>query len=231
MTPSPIKMMSLLWDEPVGPVRAAVIVQHGFARAPQRLAGIAGLLAARGLLVVRPRVPSLRPRHSLQDSRWLDDLGREIISQIRRRAGDRPIIGVGHSAGAAVVSGWSADLAGLILLDPVDRHGRIADLARADARNDVPLRVISADPSGCNRHGRAAESLAAAGRIEAGTTWVTIEHTAHQDPERIPASLEPADVADDDLLARWACGRGGTSERVCRWGHRLVEDIEAFLPM
>lgn len=222
--------MSSLWDSPDGQVRAAIIAQHGFARSPERLSGIAGALCERGFLVVRPEVPSLRPRHSLQDPRWLDALGQEIVAEIRGRAGRVPILGVGHSAGAAVVSGWASHLAGLVLLDPVDRHGRIERLGRDDPTGMAPaLRVISADPSACNRHGLAARRLAAAGCLRAGSTWTTIEGTAHQDPERIPASLAIEDVRDSDLIARLACGRGGTADSVCRWGSRLVEDVEQIV--
>lgn len=221
--------MSLLWDDPVGSVRAAVIIQHGFARTPEHLAGLAGAAAANGFLVVRPRVPSLRPRNSLQDEAWLDTLGAEVRAAIQRRAGHLGIIGVGHSAGAAVVSGWSRDLDGLILLDPVDRHGRIDRLGRTDPGGDEPpIRVISAEPSSCNRHGLAARRLAAAGCIRAGSTWTLINGTAHPDPERIPASLAPADVADSDLLARLVCGRGGDAEAVCRWGETIVEELESM---
>lgn len=220
--------MSLLWDSPPGSMRAAVIIQHGFARTPQHLAGLAGAVADRGFLVVRPRVPSLRPRRSLHDEGWLDALGQEVVSAIRSRVGNLPIIAVGHSVGAAVVAGWGPDLTGLILLDPVDRYGRIDQVGRADrSREHPPLRVFSADPSSCNRHGRAALRLAAAGYIRAGSTWIRMDGTAHPDPERIPTSLSPVDVHDSDLLARLACGRGGAPTAVCRWGEMIVREIES----
>ena len=217
----------LLWDSPDAPARAGIIVQHGFARSPQKMAGIAGLLGDRGFLAVRPSIPSFRIRRSLHDATWLDAFGDRIVAVLHERAPGVPVFGIGHSAGAAVVAGWSGLLDAIVLLDPVDRHSRI-DRCAADSQRP-PMRVITADPSACNRHGRATRMLADRGCVEADRTWVRIEGTSHADPERVPVSLHARDVPASDPLARWACGPGGTPDAVCRWGRAIVEDVEELL--
>lgn len=219
--------MSLLWDSPDAPARAGIIVQHGFARSAQNMAGIAGLLADRGCLTVRPSIPSFTVRRSLHDQAWLDDFGIQVITDVRQRAPGMPLIGIGHSAGGAVVAGWSDHLDGLLLLDPVDRHHRVQRCA-ADPRHP-PMRVITADPSACNRHGRTVRMLAAVGCVEAGVTWTRIVGSSHPDPERVPATGLASDVPDPDLLARLACGSSGSATLVCRWGTAIGDDVEALI--
>lgn len=204
-------------------MRAGVIVQHGFARSPQHMVGIAELLTAHGCLTVRPSIPSFTLRRSLHDPHWLEAFGGRVTAQMRERAPGVRLIGIGHSAGAAVIAGWSTFLDGIVLLDPVDRHHRIERLA-ADVQRP-PLRVSTADPSGCNRGGRAVAMLAASGCVEQGRTWVPIAGASHADPERVPASLHPADVPAADLIARLACGRGGSPTVVCRWGRVILDAV------
>jgi len=215
--------MSLRWDSPDTSVRAGVIVQHGFARSPQHMAGIAGLLAGHGFLAVRPSIPSFVVRRSLHDEKWLDRFGSRIGAAMRERAPGVRVIGIGHSAGAAVIAGWSTFLDGIVLVDPVDRHHRIERLA-ADVQRP-PLRVSTADPSPCNRHGRTVSMLAGAGCVEQGRTWWPIAGASHADPERVPVSLQPADVPATELLARLACGRGGSPDVVCRWGRVILDAV------
>ena len=215
-------MKPLLWSEPRGLIRAAAVLQHGFARTPERLSGLAQLLADQGVLVVRASIPSWTPRHSLHDESFLQAVGETVVSRLRERAPDAAVLGIGHSAGAAVVAGWMPQgLEGVILLDPVDRHHRIAGLVGTCAPESI--RVITADPSPCNRHGAATRMLAEAGLVSIEETWRSIEGTAHPDPERVPATLNPADVRPTDLVARWACGRGGDADAVCAWGVAIVE--------
>lgn len=220
--------MTLLWDSPTGSIRAGVIVAHGFARSARHMAGIAGLLMQQGCLVVRPEVPSFSVRRSLHDPSWLDRFGEHIVATLRVRAGGVPLIGIGHSAGAAVVCGWSAQLDGLVLLDPVDRHRRID---KCCAQDHPPYRVITADPSACNRHGATARGLAAAGELVPGRTWVSIAGSSHADPERVPASGKPDDVPAPDLLARLVCGRGGSAETVCRWGGVIRGNVDDLITL
>lgn len=220
-------MMSLLWDSPDAPVRASVVVLHGFARSARNMAGIAGFLANRGCLTVRPSIPSFTARRSLHDPVWLDDFGVQIIAAVRERALGMPLIGIGHSAGGAVVAGWSDHLDGLLLLDPVDRHHRVRRCA-ADPRHP-PVRVITADPSACNRHGRTVRMLADVGCVEPGRTWTRIDGTSHPDPERVPATGLAADVPDPDPLARLACGSSGSATLVCRWATAIGADVDALI--
>jgi len=219
--------MSLRWDSPDTPVRAGVILLHGFARSPQNLAGVAGLLATHGCLTVRPAIPSFTARRSLHDPGWLDVFGNRVGALMRERAPGVRLIGIGHSAGAAVIAGWSTFLDGVVLVDPVDRHHRIERLG-ADMQRP-PLRVSTADPSACNRHGRAVDMLAALGCVELGRTWVPIAGASHADPERVPVSLQPADVPAADLVARLACGRGGSPTVVCRWGRVILEVVAELI--
>lgn len=223
-------MRSLLWNEPRSPLRAAVVLLHGFARGPQRLSGLASVLAGVGALVARPTIPSWTPWNSLHDESYLHHLGQEVARAMSERAPDVPLIGIGHSAGAAVVSGWMRQgLDGVILLDPVDRHRRIAGLV--DACTPSAIRVITADPSSCNRHGAATRRLASAGLVLADASWRRITNTAHPDPERIPGTLEPGDVRPSDAIARWACGRGGSAEAVCEWGRSTVEFVTELVEL
>lgn len=219
--------MSLRWDSPDAPVRAGVIVQHGFARSSAHMAGLAELLTAHGCLTVRPSIPSFTARRSLHDPGWLDAFGSRIGAVMRDRAPGVRLIGIGHSAGAAVIAGWSTFLDGVVLVDPVDRHHRIERLA-ADVQRP-PLRVSTADPSACNRHGRAVDMLAATGCVEQGRTWVPIAGASHADPERVPVSLQPADVPAADLVARLACGRGGSPAVVCRWGRVILDAVAELI--
>ena len=221
-------MKPLLWSEPRGLIRAAAVLQHGFARTPERLSGLAQLLADQGVLVVRASIPSWTPRHSLHDESFLQAVGETVVSRLRERAPDAAVLGIGHSAGAAVVAGWMPQgLEGVILLDPVDRHRRIAGLVGTCAPESI--RVITADPSSCNRHGAATRMLVDAGLISNGRTWQRIPHTSHPDPERVPATLDPADVGPTDLVARWACGRGGNADAVCAWGATTLRYLDDLL--
>ncbi len=221
-------MRPLLWSEPRGPIQAAAVLQHGFARTPERLSGIAQLLADQGVLVVRASIPSWTLRHSLHDVSFLQAVGELVVGRLRERAPEAAILGIGHSAGAAVVAGWMQQgLDGIMLLDPVDRHRRIAGLVGMCAPES--LRVITADPSSCNRHGAATRMLADAGLVSVDETWRSIEGTAHPDPERIPATLDPADVGPTDLVTRWSCGRAGDADAVCAWGVAIVEFLDGLL--
>lgn len=221
-------MKPLLWSEPRGPMRAAAVLQHGFARTPERLSGLAQLLADQGVLVVRASIPSWTLRHSLHDESFLQAVGETVVSRLRERAPDAAVLGIGHSAGAAVVAGWMPQgLEGVILLDPVDRHRRIAGLVGTCAPESI--RVITADPSSCNRHGAATRTLVGAGLISNGRNWQSIPHTSHPDPERVPATLDPADVGPTDLVARWACGRGGNADAVCAWGATTLRYLDDLL--
>jgi alpha-beta hydrolase superfamily lysophospholipase len=226
--------MELFWDEPPARVRGAIVLQHGFARRPGHLTGLAGYLASRGYLVVRPYLASLRPWRSLQDSGFADQFGAGVLKILRQRT-DAPVVVMGHSAGAAVVAGWwrlPHAPERFCLLDPVDRHRRITGLAeavrteRAQGRTTPAIGVVSADPSACNRHAAAVQMLAAADVIRDGSTWWWIRGSAHADPERIPASGRATDVGDADRLARLACGRGGSSDQVVQWAERIMGWLE-----
>ena len=216
-----------VWTAPVGTApmgegRGWAWLQHGFMRSGAGLAGLAGFLARAGYAVVRPDIPSLRPTRSMHDARWLTEVTLTVsravdvgIPQARgvRAAGAWSLIG--HSAGAAVAVHAAACLdarhggagvASLVLLDPVDTVGGLLAAALPGAPRG---NVHACRPSRCNRHGVTVRMLA-------GQGWPVVEHPglAHPDPERIPASGRPEDVADAPAWLGTLCGKPGSREDV-----------------
>ena len=205
------------WDLPPAPARGWVWVQHGFARRGHHLAGIAGALTSNGWAAVRPDLVSLSPRHSIHDRSYLLRCARAITASADDVLGvTMEGVGVGHSAGGAVL-GWLSSrgvgLGPLILLDPVDTVGGLLH----DARLTTPLVLAVMQPSRCNRGGATTTRLAAAG-------WptTTFSELSHADPERIPSTLHPRDVSVSSWAVRRACGQGGRADEVVGLGGWIV---------
>ena len=228
------------WTAPMGTPRGWAWVQHGFGRRASALAGCADLLAAEGIAVVRPDIAWWRPRRSMHDPAWLTaasvTIARAVeagLPQARGVGVGAPAIWtmVGHSAGGAVVahaaacfaarqhptpsdslSGWSgvSDVAGLVLLDPVDTVGGL--LAGALSALEPSLRdrstVHACRPSRCNREGATVAELR-------GRGWSVSDHPglSHADPERIPPAAGGPALAPDRWAAR-VCGQPGSGADV-----------------
>ena len=219
------------WTPPTGRGGGWAWLQHGFLRGSRQLDGLAGLLSAAGLAVVRPDLPSLRPARSIHDARWLTEvaftIGRAVdvgLPQSRGIVAQGPWTFVGHSAGAAVAVHVAAclaarhgdtsrpgattaavDGAALILLDPVDTVGGLMDAALRAGEPPRAAHVHACRPSRCNRHGATIGVLAERG-------WPVTHHLglAHPDPERIPADCRPGSVPGPDPWLARICGSPGS---------------------
>ena len=230
------------WTPGRGHVRGWVWLQHGFARSGRHLEGLAEALAADGMSVVRPDIRSLSPRRSLHDADYLTAVAVTIaraveagLPQARGVDVGSGWVGMGHSAGAAVVCHAAAVLAargsgagaprGLVLLDPVDTVGRLLGAALPGLPASVPIVALACPPSRCNRRGETVAGLRASGRVGV----VDQPRLSHADPERIPGSLRPHDVVAAHRAARWACGPGGSSLDVVALGEWAVRTAREFL--
>ena len=230
------------WMAGTEPVVGWAWVQHGFARRGRHLEGLAGALATAGISSVRPDIASLVPRHSMHDPAFLTasalTIARAIESGIPQSRGvdlGPSWVGVGHSAGAAVVTHVAGVLAarpdgpgsprGLVLLDPVDTVGGLLRAALPGLPDDLPIIALALPPSRCNRGGETVAWLGRTGRVEI----VALADLSHADPERIPASLLPADVAPAGRSARWACGPAGSADRVAALGEVAVAQVRRLL--
>lgn len=209
-------------------------IQHGFSRDRRHLAGLAGALASAGIAGIRPTVASFSPWRSVHDvgfvtaaaltvARALD--ARMIRTTVTELAPSTPWVGVGHSAGAAVVTHVAAVLGGrglpaqgLVLLDPVDTVGRLMQRALPSV-SGLPLDVLQCPPSRCNRHGATCEML----QQRTTATIVHMPDVSHADPERIPARLQANDVPPCGRAVSWACGPGGSAQSVISMGTWAME--------
>lgn len=204
-------------------------LQHGFARSSGRLGGLAGALASQGITVVRPDISSFTPWRSLHDRDYLGAVARRVAESVADGtvamhgvAAGGPWLGIGHSAGAAVVVEAAAvladqpvDLGGLILLDPVDTVGGLMAAALPGV-GEVPMVAFACAPSRCNRHGATLATLT--GRVEV----VDLPGLSHADPERIPADLRVSSVPPAGRAVTALCGAGGTPDAVVDLGERVL---------
>ena len=231
------------WTPGRDPVRDWAWVQHGFARGGRHLAGLAGALGSAGVSVVCPDIASLTPRRSMHDPAFLTAAALTIaravdagIPQARGvEVGSGGWVGVGHSAGAAVIVHAAGVLAarpgepgaprGLVLIDPVDTVGGLLQAALPGLPADLPITVLACPPSRCNRGGETVAWLRRSGRAEIRD----LPGLSHADPERIPASLLPVDVAPAGRAVRWACGAPGSADRVARLGEDVVAQVRRDL--
>lgn len=201
-------------------------LQHGFARGPRHLAGLAGALRAVGLEVTCPALASLRPRRSLHDRDHLISLGRAL-----RRAGTGPLVGIGHSAGAAAVFAAAGVLDAVVCLDPVDTVGGVMAGTQAEVLDlGVPVIVVALRPSRCNRHGQTVRTLTElidSGRLHGWTR--RYPDLGHADPERIPADLTVRSVPPESRWVRLACGAAGPPSGVVALGRDVVADTVRLL--
>lgn len=223
-------------DSPVG----WAWIQHGFSRDRRHLAGLAGALAARGIAGIRPTVASLSPWRSMHDVAFVTATALTVARAAEaglvrtptvRLERSLPWVGVGHSAGAAVIAQIASVLGsrgqpaqGLVLLDPVDTVGRLLEHALPGIRQ-LSLDVLQCPPSRCNRHGATCAWL----RERTDARVFSMAGVSHADPERIPAELIAAAVPPAGRAVTWACGEGGTPERIVEMGTWAVDACTAAL--
>ena len=217
-------------DEPAGDADGgeppAAWLQHGFARRPGHLDGLAAALAGAGLRVVRPALASLSPRRSVLDAGYLTAVALTVATALPR--GTPRIAVLGHSAGAAVathVAGVLAErpgppVAGAVLIDPVDTIGHLL-AASLPALTELGDRVAVAAlrPSRCNRHGAGAALIARGCPAAGHRAWPDL---GHADPERIPGDLAVDDIAPAGLAVRIACGPPGPAADIAALGAWIV---------
>ncbi len=235
------------WRPAEGDPRGWIWVQHGFSRSARHVTGVAELLSAQGYVTVAPDIATLRPWRSMHDVTWLTSVATTIARAVEvGLLDDRgiptagPMIGVGHSAGAAMVAHAAmvlgsihrgaesasvtgtapTDVAGLALLDPVDSVGRLFTRA-LPSLDAVPIDSLTCRPSRCNRQGILGEELARSGR-----TVVAHPHLNHGDPERIPAELRVNVVPAPSRAIAAVCGPPGSSEEVISLGEGLLTSVE-----
>jgi len=153
--------MELTPLEPAGVPLGTVVLLHGFTRHPRDLQAPAERFAALGARVLRPRLGAWWWPRSTNRTRYLTHIA-EAVAQARSTG---PLIVVGHSAGAPAGawiaaalrnSGTSVDA--LILVDGVESPARTLRRAWPDLTG-VPVDVICAPPSRCNRNGALARWL------------------------------------------------------------------------
>ena len=219
-----------VWTPAAGGPRGWAWLQHGFARTSAGLAGLASGLAAQGICVVRPDLRSLTPRRSMHDRAYLTAVTLTLAAAVdegtvaaRGVPVSGPWLGVGHSAGAAVVVHAAAvlasrpvDIAGLILLDPVDTVGGLLAGSLPEIPG-IPIVAFACPPSRCNRQGRAALQLRARADV------VDLPLLSHADPERIPGDLRASSVPPAGRVVTAMCGRGGSPPAVIDLGERVVD--------
>jgi pimeloyl-ACP methyl ester carboxylesterase len=174
-----------MW-EPQGAPRGTVVLLHGFGRSPAALEELAQRLAARGATVLGPHLSAWWWPSCTNNTRYLTRVAREIVA----RGCARPMVVVGHSAGAAA-GAWIAStlrdqgvpVAGLVLVDGVESP--VGSLRRSWPRlRGVPVTALCGSPSPCNRRGALQEWLQSR---EVDSSWpleiVRIEGMGHGDIE------------------------------------------------
>ncbi len=129
------------WRPAAGDPRGWIWVQHGFSRSARHMAGVAELLSAQGYVTVAPDIATLRPWRSMHDVTWLTSVATTIARALEVGLLDArgiptggPMIGVGHSAGAAIVAHAA------MVLESIHRgggSGANADDGRRDADSAV----------------------------------------------------------------------------------------------
>ena len=224
------------WDAPAGHGRGWAWVQHGFTRHASHLTGLAGLLAAAGLAVVRPDVGSFGLTRSIHDAGWITEVAITIaraietgIPQSRGIHATGPWSILGHSAGGAVAVHVASCLAtrhqgvpvrALVLLDPVDTPRRLLAGSLDGTAMAAVGRVHAFRPSRCNRGGATAGMLAQAG-------WPVLDHPelAHPDPERIPADAQESSVGAADPRLSRLCGPPGAPADIVGLARRVEAEM------
>lgn len=207
------------WWFPAREPLALLWLQHGFARGRDRMADLAAHYSAAGYLVMTTSLRSVDPfgravAHLVDNTRFLARMadvlsGRDgaLLESLRSTGVDvdmpRSLLMAGHSAGGdavAFVAGrltteGSADLRGVVLLDPVTsvRGSNLATGLGALQRAHVPVRIVAAAPGRCNRRGSGVDTAL---QHMPGFAGIRLTTGSHAD----------AEGANTDRLAVRLCG-------------------------
>lgn len=152
-----------------------VILNHGFARAPANVAGIAQHLASWGFEVATPALCHLGLAGSNHPQNAAD------LVTLNTGLGGGSVWVAGHSAGglaAFLAAGQDANIKGVVLLDPTDGEGLGASAASGMAK---PVYGLLGESNTCNDSSNFAPVLAATPGAKV-LTLVGSDHCDFEDP-------------------------------------------------
>lgn len=194
-----------------GMAKPMVVVVHGFMRSKRNMAGWGADLAAHGMVVAVPTLPT-RANHARNADAiaHLVQLGRAGQWKVESRTTGKVGL-VGFSMGGLVTFLAAATLSpsvdAWVGLDPVDFQQMGANNAGAV---QLPALALLAEPSPCNQHGNARAMLR---RYAGPLRIIKIDGASHCDPEW-PTSV----------LAQLVCGRVSEARQ-----KRFRDETRAFL--
>lgn len=195
--------VSSTWYVPATNAKGWVVLMHGFARNKGHMKDLATRLQKSGLIVFTPSVGV----GQINSSAFLDALGsavRELKSvPTTDLALPARVVIAGHSAGGKNAAALAASLrasagdmlAGVVLLDPVDRDGTLQKAISELNGTGTEILSILAKPGTCNANGNAGPLLK---ELDASFKGLRFEAGTHCD----------AEGASSDALCRIACGQG-----------------------
>ena len=191
------------WYLPNGQVTGAVYLQHGFTRGGGNYRDLAVAMMNQGMMVLSINAPMSGGNGDLA-VRVADVLaGSPPVAPDGRVFPAHNLVLSGHSAGGLHVSliaerlvntGNGGQLAGLVLLDPVNAFGPFGRAMDALAPTSIPVRAITANGSLCNTFNDTQGDLRGLPRQYVGIKLT--DRSTHVDSEG----------HNTDLVAQIACG-------------------------
>jgi pimeloyl-ACP methyl ester carboxylesterase len=176
-----------------------IVLLHGFTRGPEHLAALAAACTQRGWSCVRPPLAPVWAPVLMNSRRHLDRVGARLAPRLT----GRPVVVVGHSAGAAAGSwlatrwvGQGVDVRGIVMVDGNDSPNGLIQ-ASWPSLDGIGVRGVLAPPSPCNREGRLERFLE---ERRPGCT-VVIPGSGHGDIEQVASAVY-----------RWACRDASTDD-------------------
>jgi dienelactone hydrolase len=205
---------------PVGPVRGAVILSHGFTRSRSTLGEHAAALAAAGALAITPDLP-----YTFDFQRNAQALA-ALVALLRAGGGAEGVLGgpigrvvlVGFSAGglSSLLAAGAPGVVGYVGLDPFDRVRGGAALGLDSApglRTEAVL--LRAPPSRCNAQAVAAPWGAALPALVSDRVMADASHCDFEAPS--------------DWMCRLACG-APDPQRQAQVRATLLSAVARWLP-
>lgn len=201
---------------PVGAVRGAAILSHGFTRSRTTLGGHAAMLAAAGVVAITPDLPA-----TFDFRRNAQGLA-ELVALVRRGgtfgAPVADVVLVGFSAGAlsSLLAAATPGVVGFVGLDPFDKvaadgHGALGLDFAPSLRTEAVL--LRAPPSRCNARAVAAPWARALPALRSDRVLDGASHCDFESPTDWMCTL--ACGATDP--ARQAVVRATLLEAIDRW--------------